>query len=525
MRRFLTMLAGACAIAGLSLTFATDQASAMCGCMVGRTPPPASPTEQGALLNKATVVVMLRDGTRTVLSFQNDYFGPAEDFALVVPVPVVLHEGDVRTLDRGVFDRVQAVAAPHMVELFEQPPCPIARPSMRAMGGGMTSGGGAGDTGGALAEAAPPPPVVVEAQFSEGEYDITVLGANDSSALEQWLTSHGYHLPRDAERYLRPYVQEGMKFFVARVDVDRLRAVAQRRQAQLSRNAGWMNDGGLGQLIEGPPVDRAGDASLGRFLSPLRIQYESERFALPVRLGLLNSMGEQDLVVHILSPEGRFELANYGNRWVPTNVHVNGRAAQSFGRFYDAFFGTLSGRAPRRVWTEYAGPVTAPAPCVGCDRPTLAQQDLNALGEEVVHPSGASRLEGYTLTRLHYRYGANGLPNDLVFRPAPPMAGGIEDATMARLGRGARRSNRNEFRVRFIAQHRWTGPMSCSSPRRNVWGGRPWTGSYAASQDTPWPADRAIPLGAWVRDPVRELGVRRGAGGAQKSDAGMLKSR
>ena len=54
------------------------------------------------LFNNATMVVMMREGTRTVLSMQNNYQGPPENFAMVVPVPVVLqsnrgiarHEGD-----------------------------------------------------------------------------------------------------------------------------------------------------------------------------------------------------------------------------------------------------------------------------------------------------------------------------------------------------------------------------------------------------------------------------------------------
>lgn len=514
------MVALACAAASVA-----SDARAMCGCMVGRRPPPATPTEQGALLNKATVVVMLRDGTHTVLSFQNDYFGPAEDFALVIPVPVVLAPEDVSTLDRGVFDRLQAVAAPHMVELYEQDPCPErARPGW-GIGGGMSAEGSTRGGGGAPTGAPPPPAVVVEAQFQEGEYDITILGANDSAALERWLGQNGYHLPVGAERFLRPYVEAGMKFFVARVDIARLREVAARRQQQLARNAGWMAQGGLGQLVEGPPVEGAPDPGLGRFLSPLRMHYESDEFSLPVRLGLLNSIGEQDLVVHLLSPAGRYEVANYGNRWVPTNVRVNGRAAQSFGRFYDAYFGALSGRSPRRVWTEYAGPITevveesdprrrrgvlpAAPSCVGCSRPGLAQEDLDALGESIVH-GGPSRMDQYTLTRLHYRYGPRGLPNDLVFRPGTPMAGGIEDATRPRLARAARRANVNGFRVRFIAQHRWTGQLRCERPTRGRWGGRPWGGgSYRDAEHEPWPASRPVPLGAWILDPVPELGVVR----------------
>src|SRR5678816_790273 len=46
----------------------------------------------GELFNNATQVVLMRKGTRTVLSMQNNYQGPTEDFAMVVPVPVVLQK-------------------------------------------------------------------------------------------------------------------------------------------------------------------------------------------------------------------------------------------------------------------------------------------------------------------------------------------------------------------------------------------------------------------------------------------------
>src|SRR6476469_1403856 len=63
------------------------------------------------LFNDATQVVLMREGTRTVLSMQNDYRGPLEDFAMVVPVPVVLKETDVRTLPKEVFDHVESLGS------------------------------------------------------------------------------------------------------------------------------------------------------------------------------------------------------------------------------------------------------------------------------------------------------------------------------------------------------------------------------------------------------------------------------
>src|SRR5688572_27787198 len=75
------------------------------------------------LYNHATVVVLMRDGTRTVLSMQNDYQGPPEDFAMVVPVPTVLAQSDVHVLPREIFQRVDRLAAPRLVEYWESDPC------------------------------------------------------------------------------------------------------------------------------------------------------------------------------------------------------------------------------------------------------------------------------------------------------------------------------------------------------------------------------------------------------------------
>ncbi len=57
------------------------------------------------LFNNATTVVLMREGTRTVLSMQNNYQGPPENFAMVVPVPVVLHSNEVIARHRAGQER------------------------------------------------------------------------------------------------------------------------------------------------------------------------------------------------------------------------------------------------------------------------------------------------------------------------------------------------------------------------------------------------------------------------------------
>ena len=297
------------------------------------------------LRNNATMVVMMREGTKTVLSMQNDYQGPAEDFAMVVPVPIVLREANVRTLPREVFDRVDQLAAPRLVEYWEQDPCQgIGLGNLGTIGFG--GGGGTGSGYGRGAGGAPL--VTVEAEFAVGEYDIVILGARDSSALDAWLREHGYSIPDGAGEVLRPYVEEGMKFFVAKVNADRV----------------TFEDG------------RA-------ILSPLRVWYDDETFRLPVRLGLLNSPGKQDLVVHVLARNQRYEVANYPNVTIPTNLDVTNEVRSRFGEFYAALFDRTVEQSNGAVVTEYAWQATNCDPCPG---PVLSESDLMTLGADVVLP-------------------------------------------------------------------------------------------------------------------------------------------
>src|SRR5438067_597223 len=132
----------------------------------------------GEMFNNATEVVMMRAGTRTVLSMQNNYQGPPTDFAMVVPVPVVLHEGDVKTLPKAVFAKVDAMSAPRLVEYWEQDPCASdvderVRPSKSKMARSA-------DKAPSAHSAAEDYGVTVEAKFEVGEYEVAILSAKDS---------------------------------------------------------------------------------------------------------------------------------------------------------------------------------------------------------------------------------------------------------------------------------------------------------------------------------------------------------
>jgi MYXO-CTERM domain-containing protein len=469
--------AAAFAAALAALALAPARAEAFCGFYVN-----GAGSEMFA---EATQVVLMREGTRTVLSMQNAYKGPVEEFALVVPVPVVLQEADVKTLPKEVFAKVDGMGAPRLVEYWERDPCAQTGDGY-GVGRGMS---GAPKTAKDSAAADPSAKVVIEAQFVVGEYEIVILSATDSTALDAWLRDGGYKIPAGAEPLLRPYVEQGSKFFVAKVD----------------------------------PTKVTFDADGRAQLSPLRFHYDADELMLPIRLGLANSAGTQDLIINIVSPEGRYQVANRPNVTIPTNLDVKDEVRDRFGEFYAALFDRTVEMNPGAVVTEYAWDASTCDPCPG---PALAPNDFAALGADVLPGGGAAptsgrggsgrvRRGGFVLTRLHARYGKHEVADDLVFAKAEPIVGGREhvvDPQTRKLEERATPSRVNNFQGRYAIRHEWTGPIECERPVRGVWGGPPKGERYAgpqAGRDLAF-VPRGASLPQMVVADVPEIGIKAG---------------
>ena len=408
--------AGRASVAGLVLLLGcavTVDAAAFCGFYVAG--------GDAKLFNEATQVVMMRHGNKTALSMQNNYEGPAEGFAMVVPVPQVLQKENVKTLQKGLFDKIDQLTAPRLVEYWEQDPClPLEYPEEE---GGIPAPTAVDEM--VKGERA----VKIEAQFKVGEYDVVILSATESTALDAWLKQEKYNVPDGAGPLYKPYVEGGMYFFVAKVDPEKV------------------------TYQDGRAV-----------LSPLRFHYESEKFQLPIRLGMINSKGKQDLIVYILAQGQRYEVANYKNVFIPTNIEVRNDVRESFGSFYRALFDRTQEETKGVVVTEYSWDASTCDPCPG---PTLQAQDYLSFGSAELGASGF----GWVVTRLHGRYEKDDIGEDLVFQAAPPMGGGREwrDETGA-VEQGAVASSNNMFQGRYIIRHEWAGEVKCDNPTYGTWG-------------------------------------------------------
>ena len=361
------------ALVAAAMLGAAGNAAGFCGFYVGQA--------DASLFNDASKVVMVRDGERTTINMLNDYKGELTEFALVVPVPEILQKEQVKTPFRALFDRIDAYSAPRLAEYYDRNPCEPQYPRAEARAGAVArmlsrDSAAAGELG-----------VTVEAQYTVGPYDIVILSAEQSDGLETWLTRNGYRIPRGASRALEPYIRQEMKFFVAKVN--------------LTEHA----------------------KSGAEFLAPLQFSFRTPKFMLPIRLGMINARGPQDLVLWVVTRNGRVETTNYRTVKLPTDAEIpaylKSAPDQDFRQFYRALFDEHARREQYRVvFTEYFWDMAWCDPCAGSP---LSAQELRNLGVEwvaaaAVPDRGRSGAQPVRVTRLHLRYTQETFPEDLVFQ-------------------------------------------------------------------------------------------------------------
>src|SRR6478672_2655231 len=355
------------------------------------------------LFNKASQVVLVRDGDRTVLTMANDFKGDPKEFAVVVPVPAVLQKDQIHVGDKALLDHLDAYSAPRLVEYFDENPCdirmydrlaPLAAASPvaeKAAGAARSRSLG----------------VTIEAQYTVGEYDILILSAQQSTGLETWLRENGYKIPAGASPVIATYLRQNMRFFVAKVNLG--------EQTRLGFS----------------------------YLRPLQIAYESPKFMLPIRLGTVNAKGQQELFVYALTRNGRVETTNYRTAKLPTDMDLPEylKRPNEFASFYKAMFARqVEARDGRAVFLEYAWDMRW---CDPCAADPLSNDELRRLG--VFWADGSPRGGGATdvfLTRLHVRYDNAHFPEDLVFQET---------------------GDRSNFQGRYVLRHAFDGAATCSA--------------------------------------------------------------
>ena len=390
-----------CVLTGVVCIFNMQPVLAFCGFYVAKA--------DSSLYNQASQVIIARDGQRTVLTMSNDYQGEAKDFAMVVPVPVVLKEEQVNVGESKIIERLDAFSAPRLVEYTDPDPCEV-RAFQDRLEFGTVSPRAAKSQAIAREEALG---VTVEEEFSVGEYDIVILSAKESDGLETWLTQNGYKIPAGSRELLQPYIKQNLKFFVAKVNLEEF--------------------------------DKQGFQKL----RPIAIAYESPKFMLPIRLGMTNAQGDQDLIVYLLSPKGQVELTNYRTVNIPSNTDVPEFVESEFKDFFTTMFQKTYEKENKKVaFLEYAWDMASCDPCSAqpLNRSELQQAGVFWLDDNntgAVPPNIRRRpTSNVFITRLHVRYNRDQFPEDLRFHET---------------------SNRQLYQGRYVIRHPFRGEISCKT--------------------------------------------------------------
>ncbi|HEV8284877.1 MAG TPA: DUF2330 domain-containing protein [Chitinophagaceae bacterium] len=388
----------------------SHEAVAFCGFYVSKA--------DGTLKNKTSQVILVRDGNRTVITMYNDFQGNMKDFAMVVPVPVVLKESDIKVVSQQIFTTLNDYSKPRLVEYYDQNPCNQYLYEKRLSGYAPGVFDKAADNSNFKSKQET---VKIEAKYIVGEYDILILSATESAGLKAWLDENGYKIPNGAEEVLSPYIKSNLKFFVVKVN--------EKEKKKLP----------------------------GNFLRPIQITFNSPKFMLPIRLGMANADGDQDLIVYAFTKKGRIECTNYRTVSLPTGKNIPLFVQSNFGNFYSNLFQHQWYREGKSVtMLEYAWDVS-PKNYVKCD-PCVATapstQDLVQSGVWWVNRNGndyndQQNNEEYSdnvyFTRLHVRYNRKAFPQDLMFQVTP---------------------NTESFQARYIITHPATGDFNCDAGKK-----------------------------------------------------------
>jgi hypothetical protein len=393
-RKIWTRLKVGAALAAMVVQVSAGPAVAFCGFYVAKA--------DSKLFNKSSKVVLTRDGNQTAITMASDYEGEAREFALVIPVPTFIQRKQIGVVDPKTVDHLDAYSAPRLVEYHDDDPCRPPPPMMVDAAAPNSGLRGLPGTEGARYHG-----VTVEASYDVGEYDVSILSATENDGLVNWLTDNGYKIPDKAGPVLGSYIKQNMHFFIAKVNLDRMKLI------------------GAG------------------YLRPLQVRYETPKFMLPLRLGTVNANGPQDLIVYALTKNGRVEAANYPNVKLPSGMDVPLYVKDEFGSFYKALFDRAVARENMRaIFVEYAWNMGW---CDPCAAQPLSNKELVELGARWIgddSDQAVARGVPAFVTRLHVRYDAQSFPEDITFLET---------------------KDRENFQGRYVLRHPWQGDATCQA--------------------------------------------------------------
>jgi hypothetical protein len=221
----------------------------------------------------------------------------------------------------------------------------------------------------------------------------------------------------------------------------------------------------------------------------------------------------------VLHPEKRFEVANYPNVYPPLNSNVDFSIKERMGDFYAGVHDALLAKDPKGVLVEYAWP-TIKQCGEPCPNAPMMIHELLTLGADVVEsavpkadknppppdltPEEKAQLDAadketrqrlieqrkevmrrralldrnqYVITRLHHRYTAAGLPEDIKVRAAGHIQGGLgtPEGPSGEAPTAVTDAEESFLQTRYNSFHPSKRVVHCEAPKRWRWGLPPRT--------------------------------------------------
>ncbi len=439
-----------------------------------------------ARVSNSTQVVLMQKEGHTVVTVWADYEGPLDRFALVLPVPSDVKLPAVKALKRDSVDHLDEITAPRFHEFWEMDGCEpgeaeqdwernlqVKDSAVNFLGADMPAMGSG-------PKLAPELLLDVEPQFKDGEYSFSLIAPGQS--VKAHLAKRGLNVPEGVGEKLSRYEEAGQQMLVAEVAAGKVELIGARRA----------------------------------LLSPIRFATR-EAYTIPSTLGLANADGPQELLIYVLHPDKRFEVQNYSNAYPPTNVNVDASVKERVGDFYAGMHDALLVKEPKTFLVEYAWPAIKHCG-EPCPNAPLGIHELLSLGADVIeadvpeadrNPKPPEQTEEekallkdadketrkrseeqrrelarrkaliarnhFVITRLHHRYDAKGLPEDIQLRPAAHVQGGVgePEGPAAQLSGAVESASESRFQARYAASYPSKKVVQCENPKRWRWGKAP----------------------------------------------------
>ncbi len=248
-------------------------------------------------------IVFSKEGSQITTMVRIQYAGEAENFGWVLPVP---NTPELSLGSDAVFTQLDVATRPQFILERTGEACPDPD-------GGVAFSTAVADGNGAAALETTG--VVVEQRITIGPFDAQIISGDDPLAVASWLAENNFDLSDRGEELLTPYVDDGMKFVVLKLQ----------------------NDSDVGDI------------------QPIIMQYESESPMIPLRLTAIAAEEDMGVLVWLLS-DSRAVPENFLHvtpNYTRLNWYTGSRNA--YASYQDLITDAMNEAGGQGFATDYAG--------------------------------------------------------------------------------------------------------------------------------------------------------------------------